>query len=118
MLVRVEGNRLAVSLQVRPRGTHVGEGALAFDHLEVHQLTRGIVDEHQKRALRSTVLEPPVLGAIDLNKLAAAVAPVAWLVELGALGDLGLPQSGFHHDLPQRLTGEPEAMPLGEILAG
>jgi hypothetical protein len=118
VFVRVEGNRLAVPLEVRPRGTHVGEGALALDHLQVHELARSIVDEHQERALRTAVLEPPVLRAVDLDKLAAAVAPIAWLVKLGALGDLGLPQSGFHHDLSQRLTGEPEAMPLGEILAG
>ena len=91
MLVGVEGHRLAVPLKVGPRRAHVGEGALALDHLDVHKLAGGIVDEDQERALRTAALEPPVLGAVDLDELAAAVTPVARLIRARALGRTVLP---------------------------
>ena len=34
VLVRIEGDRLTVPFEVRPRRAHVGEGAFALDHLE------------------------------------------------------------------------------------
>jgi len=38
-----------------------------LDKLEMHQPTRRVVDEHEQRALRTTILEPPVLAAVNLN---------------------------------------------------
>jgi hypothetical protein len=35
----------------------------------------------EQGGLRTTVLEPPVLGAIDLNKLTQAIAPSAGLMD-------------------------------------
>ena len=41
VLVRVERHRLAVHFDVLAGRLHVGEGALALDHLELHQLVCG-----------------------------------------------------------------------------
>lgn len=117
VLVRVEGDRLPMPFEVRPCRAHVGKGALALDHFQVHQFTRGVVDEHQQRASWSAVLEPPMLRAVDLDQLAATVAPVAGLIGAGAPGGTVLPEPGFHHDLPQRLSRQAEAIALGKVLA-
>ena len=80
VLVRVDRHRLAMCLDISGHCIHVGEGVLALDHPEVHQLAGRIVDEHQQRALRSAILEPPVLRAIDLDQLATTIAAVARLI--------------------------------------
>jgi hypothetical protein len=36
----------------------------------MHQATGRVVGEHEQCALRATILEPPVLAAIDLHELA------------------------------------------------
>lgn len=115
VLVRIEGNRLAVPLQICAGGLHVGEGGLALCHLEVHQLAGGVVDIDQQAAARAAALEPVMVRAIDLDELAAALAPIAGLVEPGALGGLGFPKTGTDHQLAQGLVRERDAMALGQI---
>lgn len=88
VLVRIEGDRLAVPLEIGPCRPQVGEGALAFRHLEVHQLARGIVDIDQQAAAWPATLEPVMIRTVDLDELAPALAPVAGLVEPGAVGGL------------------------------
>ena len=60
----------------------IGESRLALDKLEVHQPAGRVIDEHQQRALRSAIFEPPVLAAVDLHQFADALAPVAGLMDL------------------------------------
>jgi hypothetical protein len=59
----------------------ISESRLALDKLRMRQPARRVVDEHQQRALRAAVLEPPVLTAVDLHQLADALAPMARLVD-------------------------------------
>src|SRR3982751_1805674 len=80
VLVGVERHRLAVALQVGPRGFEVVEGRLGRHEAQVHETARRVVNEHQKRARRAAVLEPPMLGAVDLHELAHAVPAIARLV--------------------------------------
>jgi hypothetical protein len=47
----------------------------------MHQPAGRVVDEHQQGALRPAILEPPMLAAVDLHKLADAVAPRARLMD-------------------------------------
>jgi hypothetical protein len=52
----------------------IGESRPALDELPVHQPPGRIVDKHQQGALRSAILELPVLAAIDLHQLADTLA--------------------------------------------
>jgi hypothetical protein len=94
----------------------IGKGRLALDKLQVHQPTRRIIDEHEQRALRTTILKPPVLAAVDLHQLANAVAPGAGLMD--ALSPLLAitPQPGLDHPQPQGLTTERNPMNLAQLL--
>jgi hypothetical protein len=47
----------------------------------MHQPSRRVIDEHEPCALPAAILEPPVLTAVDLDKLAKAAAPAAGLGE-------------------------------------
>ncbi len=60
VLVGIEGHRLAMSLYILARRLHIGEGALAFDHLEVHQLAGRVVNIDQQSTLWAAVFEPPM----------------------------------------------------------
>ena len=118
VLVGVERHRLAVALQVGPRGFEIVEGRLGLDEPQVHQPARRIVDEHQERALRAAVLEPPMLGAVDLHKLAHAVPAIARLVNgLEPLPAVP-PETVGQHPLPNRLDPQMDAVSLRQLLAG
>ena len=105
-------------LDILPRRIHIGEGALAFGHFEVHQFAGRVVNIDEQGALRPAILEPPVLRPIDLDQLAPAVAPVAWLIWARAPGFAILPQPGLDHELAQRLAGQMNIVPFGQILTG
>jgi hypothetical protein len=70
VFVAVEGDRLAPRFEVGASRVEIGKGRFALDKLQVHQSTRRIINEHEQRALRTAILKPPVLTAIDLHKLA------------------------------------------------
>src|SRR5271156_3832189 len=84
MLVAVERDRLAPGLQIGARRVEISKGRLALDKLEGHQSAGRVIHEHQQGALRPTILEPPMLAAIDLHQLANTLAPVAGLMNLPA----------------------------------
>jgi hypothetical protein len=81
----------------------------------MHQPAGRVVDKHQQGALRSAVLEPPVLAAIDLDQFADAIAPRPRLVNLLALLAIA-PQPGFDHPLAQRFTANRNPMILVQLL--
>src|SRR5271156_5229017 len=80
MLVAVECDWLAPSVQIGAGRVEISESRLALDELQMHQPAGRIVDKHQQGALRPAVLEPPVRAAVDLNQLAGTLAPRAWLM--------------------------------------
>src|SRR5260370_15716167 len=81
VLVAIERHRLAPGLQIGAGSMEISESRLALDKLKMHQPARRVIDEHQQRALRAAVLEPPVLAAVDLHQLADALAPMARLMD-------------------------------------
>src|SRR3546814_17358290 len=78
--------------------------SLALDHLQMHQLAGRIIDVNQQRALRPAILKPPVLRAIELDQLAAAVPAVTRLLGPGAASIAVLPRYFLDHPLAQRLV--------------
>lgn len=69
--VAVEGQRLSMPLQVGAGGGEVAEGRFGLGEMQVHQLAGCIINEDQQRAGRSTILEPAMIAAIDLDQFAA-----------------------------------------------
>ena len=67
-------------LQIRASGDEIIERRFGLDKGQMHDPARGVVDENEQGALRATILKPPMLGAIDLNEFADAVAPMPRLV--------------------------------------
>src|SRR5215211_864044 len=65
--------------------------------------TGGIIDISQQRALWATGLEPPVLGAVDLDQFAPALAAIAWLMNRRKAPAAIQPQTVFDHPLAQGL---------------
>src|SRR5271156_6418987 len=99
MLVAVECDWLAPSVQIGAGRVEISESRLALDELQMHQPAGRIVDKHQQGALRPAVFEPPVLAAVDLDQFANALAPRARLVNLLATLPAIAPQPSFDHPL-------------------
>ena len=53
----------------------IGKRRLALDKLQMHQPAGRVVDKHQQSTLRPTILEPPMLAAVNLHQFADALAP-------------------------------------------
>ena len=70
VLVRVEGHRPSVLVEIPAQGPHVGFGGLGLGKTQRHQPTGGVVDEHDQRAAPPPILEPRVGGTVDLHQLA------------------------------------------------
>src|ERR1700730_7343040 len=115
MLVAVERDRFAMCLEIFPRRLEVVEGRFRLNKLQVHQAAGGVVNIDEQGGLRATVLEPPVLGAIDLNKLTQAIAPRARLMNAFQSVLPPNPKAGADHPLPQCLDAEVQAMKLGQL---
>ena len=115
MLVGVERNRAAVSVEIAAQGLEVRRRALAGHEAQLHEPARRVIDEDQQRAGLAAVLEPAVLTAIDLDQLAVALASKPGLMERPALLP-GQPQTCLRHPLADRLTRDVHAMPLQQDL--
>jgi len=61
VLVAIERHRLAMRLEVLAGRLEIVEGRFRLDELQMHQAAGGVVDVDQQGALRTAVLEPPVL---------------------------------------------------------
>ena len=85
VLVRVEGCRAAVGDKISLQRFEVSACALARHEAQLHQAAGGIVDEDQQRATITTVLEPAMFAAIDLDQLAVTLAPQPGLMKTPAL---------------------------------
>src|SRR6516162_8733914 len=116
VFVTVKRHRLAPGFEISTGGMEIGKGRLTLDELQVHQPTRRVVDEHEQRALRATILKPPVLAAIDLHELAKAIAPAAWLMWGGQTMAAVDPQTRRDHPATQRLARDRAAVHLRQLL--
>ena len=61
VLVAVERYRFAMRLEILAGRLEIVEGRFRLDELQMHQAAGGVVDVDQQGALRTAVLEPPVL---------------------------------------------------------
>jgi hypothetical protein len=102
-------------LEVFTRRLKVVEGRFRLDELQMHQAAGGIVDIDKQGALRAAVLEPPVLGAVDLHELTQAIAPSAGLMDALQPVLPPNPNTGADHPLPQRLDAEIQAVPPNNL---
>ncbi len=66
--------------------------------------------------MRATVLEPPVLGAVDLHELAETITPRPRLMDALQPVLPPNPKAGVDHPLPQRLDAEIQTVKLGQLL--
>ena len=82
----------------------------------MHQAAGGVVDIDEQGGLQAAVLEPPVLGAVDLHELTQAIAPSAGLMDALQPVLSPNPKAGADHQLPQCLDPEVQAMKLAQLL--
>ena len=105
-LVAVQRYRLAVLLEVGAHRREVGEHRLRLAEPQLHQGAGGVVDEHQQRAATGALLEPLVIGPVDLDELAAARPTVPRLLDPRLSARPGDPQAVLGHPVPERLDRE------------
>src|SRR3546814_12505088 len=89
--------------------------SLALDHLQMHQLAGRIIDVNQQRALRPAILKTPVLRAIELDQLAAAVPAVTRLIGPWAASIEVRQESILDHHLAQCLVRNDDLVSHGQI---
>jgi hypothetical protein len=82
----------------------------------MHQAAGGVVDIDEQRALRTAILEPPMLGTVDLHQLTQTITPCPRLVDALQSVFSPNPKTGTDHPLPQRLDAEVQAMKLRQLL--
>ena len=82
----------------------------------MHQAASGVVDIDQQGGLQAAVLEPPVLGTVDLHQFTEAIAPSAGLMDALQPVFPANPNTGADHPLPQGLDAEIQAVKLGQLL--
>ena len=116
VLVAVERDRLAMRLEIFARRLKVVEGRFRLDELQVHQAAGGVVDIDEQGGLRPAILEPPVLGTVDLHQFAQTIASRPRLVDALQPVFPPNPKPGADHPLPQRLDAEIQAVNLGQLL--
>src|SRR5580693_4407956 len=116
VLVAVERDRFAMRLEILAGPLEVVEGRFRLDELQMHQAAGGIVDIDEQCALRTSVLEPPMLGTVDLHQLTQTITPCPRLVDALQSVFSPNPKTGTDHPLPQRLDAEVQAMKLRQLL--
>ena len=108
VLVAVERERLTVCLEILAGCLEVVEepapglnrGRFRLDELQMHQAAGGVVDIDKQGGLQAAVLEPPVLGAVDLHEFTQAIAPRAGLMDALQPVLPPNPKAGLDHPLP------------------
>jgi hypothetical protein len=98
----------AMLLDIRARRLKVTERRFACREMQRHQPAGRIVDIHQQRAGRRTVLEPAVIAAIDLHQFAETCAPGA---------SARHPETHVHHQPTNHFLRQPDAVTFPELLA-
>jgi len=103
-------------LEILAGRLEVVEGRFRLDELQMHQAAGGVVDIDEQRALRTAILEPPMLGTVDLHQLTQTITPCPRLVDALQSVFSPNPKTGTDHPLPQRLDAEVQAMKLRQLL--
>src|SRR5277367_855362 len=115
VLVAVECDRLAMRLEIFSCRLKVVEGRFRLDELQVHQAAGGVVDIDEQSGLRTSILEPPVFGTVNLHQFAQTIASRPRLVDALQPVFPPNPKAGADHPLPQGLDTEIQAVNLGQL---
>jgi hypothetical protein len=82
----------------------------------MQQLAGRVIDIDEQGAFGPTVLEPPVMRAIDLHQFAKAITSAAWLVNPFLAFSASNPDTSLGHPLSQRLLGNRDSVQLDQLL--
>src|SRR5438045_8207308 len=104
-------------LEILAGRLEVVEGRFRLNELQMHQAAGGVVDIDQQRALRTAVLEAPMLGTVDLHQLTQTITPCPRLVDALRSVFSPNPKAGADHPLPQCLDPKVQAMKLAQLLS-
>jgi hypothetical protein len=110
--IAVEGNRLAKLVEVAFRCLAVAEKALALHEKQLHQLARGIVNEHQQDTRLCSSFKPVVRRTIDLDQFPKAGPPFPQLMHSHFLCFAGFPQAFRDHEFAHTFIRELEFLLL------
>ncbi len=115
MLVRIEGNRCAMTLEIQRQCLEIAEGTFGTHEAQLHQPGSRVVDKYQQRTRRSAILEPAMLRAVDLQQFAIGFSPQPRLMKRPALL-ARQPEAGISHPAAHRLARYTQPITLGQLL--
>jgi len=118
VLITVKRHRLAVLVDVIARGHHVIKGRFTLAEAQVHQTTGRVIDVNQQTAFWCAAFEPVMVRAVDLDKFAKTIPPLAWLINPGLTASVRDPESVSSHPSSQRLNGDSDPVTLLELFCG
>src|ERR1700693_2634550 len=90
--VAVERERFAKARQIALKNGEIAPGRFGLVEMQSDDSARCIVDEDQETAARPTVLKPGMLGAVDLDELAKALASSSRRMKLEPANTFVLPE--------------------------
>ena len=117
-LVAIERHRLAVLLEVRTHRREVRECRLRLAEPKLHQGAGCIVHEHQQGTARGALLEPLVVGAVDLDEFAPTRPTAPGLLDRRLSTRPRDPEAVVDHPVPERLDRELQPVQLRQLLVG
>lgn len=89
--------------EVKRQCLEIGKCTLRSNKPQLHQLAGRVVNKHQKRAGRPTVLKPSMLGPINLHQFTISLASQLRLMKRPPLLPRK-PYASILHPFAQRLT--------------
>jgi hypothetical protein len=118
VLVTVECDGLAMTVEISASGFKVTEGRLRVAEVKLHEPTGGVIHVDKQRATSSTLFEPLMVTAIDLNEFTHAGPAIARLLNTVATASMRHPKAVFGHPLAERLLGNLQAVAFHKLLSG
>src|SRR5580700_6247397 len=97
------------------RRAEVIERGLGDDEPQLHQSAGRVVDERQQSTCLAAVLEPAMLGTVDLHEFAQTFPPSSRLMRGGQFVAAVDPQPLRHHPLPQCLDADPQTVTCAQF---
>jgi len=81
------------------------------------KLAGRVIDINEQGAFGTAVLEPPMMGPVDLDEFTEAVPSATWLIYPLFTFAAGYPQTGFRHPSAQSLFADRNLVKLNQLLS-